>query len=61
MHLAWIRQVDAVVEAVEEDGLWHATCDGVVRVAEGAGLRVGTLLLADELHVKAVPANDQFA
>jgi hypothetical protein len=48
------RHVDAVVEAVEEDGLRAAPCDGGVRVAQRAGLGVGALLFADELHIEAV-------
>jgi hypothetical protein len=60
MHLAGIRQVDSVVEAIEENGLGHAAGNGVVCVAEGSGIGVGALLLADELHVKAVSAIPQF-
>ena len=53
-HLPGIRHVDAVVEAVEEDGLRAAAGDGGVRVAQRAGLGVGALLFADELHIEAV-------
>ncbi len=53
-HLSGVGHVDDIVEAVEEDGLRCAAGDGVVGVAQGAGLGVGPLLFADELHVKAV-------
>ena len=53
-YLPGVGHVDAVVEAVEEDGLRGAAGDGGVRVAQRAELGVGALLFADELHIEAV-------
>ena len=52
--LPGVGHVDAVVEAIEKNGLRGAAGDGVVRVAQRAGLGVGALLFADELHVEAI-------
>lgn len=53
-YLPGISQVDAFVEAIEVDGLGRASSYGVVRIAEGARIRVWALFLADELHIESI-------